>query len=113
MIESIRHPMMAKPWRVSKKALFEKEEDILAPMRRFKKELPIPKGGQQNNMSLQTILMRQKEFYSHRGQVYELMHNTKAAIASYQKAVYYQPSDINLSNQITRLKIKSLTNIKA
>ncbi len=87
--------------------------DILAPMKRFKKELPVPPIGEQPDLSLQKVRIRQKEFYSHRGQVYETLQNTKAAIASYQKASYYEPSDSNIFNQIKRLKIQNLTNLKA
>jgi len=91
----------------------ENRNDILAPMKRFKKELPVPQLGQQPNLSLEKVRIRQKEFYSHRGQVYEKLQNTSAAIASYQKASYYEPSDSNLYGQIKRLKIQSLTNLKA
>ncbi|MCX8123864.1 MAG: tetratricopeptide repeat protein [Spirochaetes bacterium] len=87
--------------------------DILAPMKRFKKELPVPSLGEQPDLSLRKVRIRQKEFYSHRGQVYEKLQNTQAAIASYQKATYYEPSDTNIFNQIKRLKIQNLTNIKA
>ncbi len=87
--------------------------DILAPMKRFKKELPVPHLGQQPNLTLEKVRIQQKEFYAHRGQVYEKLQNTKAAIASYQKASYYEPSDSDLFNQIKRLKIQSLTNFKA
>ncbi len=91
----------------------EKSNDILAPMKRFKKELPVPQLGQQPDLSLEKIRVRQKEFYSHRGQVYEKFKNTTAAIASYQKASYYEPSDSNLYGHIKRLKIQNLTNLKA
>ncbi|MEW6526115.1 MAG: hypothetical protein AB1444_05535 [Spirochaetota bacterium] len=91
----------------------ENQNDVLAPMKRFKKELPVPPIGEQPDLSLRKVRIRQKEFYSHRGQVYEKLQNTSAAIASYQKASYYEPSDSNLYGQIKRLKIQSLTNLKA
>lgn len=115
MIEPVKHTAVV-PILLQKKErplLAGTTDDILAPMKRFKKELPVPPIGEQPDLSLQKVRMRQKEFYSHRGQVYETLHNTKAAIASYQKASYYEPSDSNLYNQIKRLKIQNLTNLKA
>ena len=115
MIESIKHaPIKPIILQYTKGSFAQKEtnNDILAPMKRFKTELPEPKLGQQPNLSLEKIRIRQKEFYQHRGQVYEKLKNLSAAIASYQKASYYESTDSNLYNQIKRLKLKSLINLK-
>jgi hypothetical protein len=116
MIEPVKHsavkPVILEHKRMSS-VYADTHTDILAPMKRFKKELPIPQLVQQPNLSLEKVRIMQKEFYSHRGQVYEKLQNTSAAIASYQKASYYEPSDPNLYGQIKRLKIQSLTNLKA
>lgn len=116
MIEPVKHTR-AIPFIVQHKKMSsvyaDTHTDILAPMKRFKKELPVPPLSQQANLSLEKVRIRQKEFYSHRGQVYEKLQNTSAAIASYQKASYYEPSDSNIYSQINRLKIQSLTNLKA
>lgn len=116
MIEPVKHTPL-KPVILQHKRMMsvyaDSQTDILAPMKRFKKELPVPQASQQANLSLEKIRIRQKEFYSHRGQVYEKLQNTSAAIASYQKAACYEPSDPNLYSQIKRLKIQSLTNLKA
>jgi hypothetical protein len=116
MIEPVKHttstPVITQHKKMSS-VYADTRNDILAPMKRFKKELPVPQLGQQPNLSLEKIRVRQKEFYSHRGQVYEKLQNTSAAIASYQKASYYEPSDSNIYSQIKRLKIQSLANLKA
>jgi len=116
MIEPVKHTTV-KPVILQHKKMSsvyaDNNTDILAPMKRFKKELPTPQLGQQVDLSLEKVRVSQKEFYSHRGQVYEKLQNTSAAIASYQKASYYEPSDSNIYSQIKRLKIQSLTNLKA
>jgi len=116
MIEPVKHiavkPVILQYKRISS-VYADNHTDILAPMKRFKKELPVPQLNKQANLSLEKVRVRQKEFYSHRGQVYEKLQNTSAAIASYQKASYYEPSDSNIYSQIKRLKIQSLANLKA
>lgn len=116
MIEPVKHTAV-KPVILQHKRMIsvhaDSQTDILAPMKRFKKELPVFQARQQANLSLEKVRIRQKEFYSHRGQVYEKLQNISAAIASYQKAAYYEPSNPNLYSQIKRLKIQSLTNLKA
>ncbi len=116
MIEHVRSnrvkPVVGQ-FHKQKPSIVTSNTDVLAPMKRFKKDLPIPKIGATANSSMQKVLINQKEFYSHRGQVYEQLRNPRAAIASYQKAAYYEPSDTNLSSQIIKLKVKSLTNLKA
>lgn len=116
MIEPVKHTTVRPVVLQHKKMMSvhaDSQIDILAPMKRFKKELPVSQASQQANLSLEKVRIRQKEFYSHRGQVYEKLQNTGAAIASYQKAAYYEPSDPKLYSRIKRLQIQSLTNLKA
>ncbi|MGQ9842593.1 MAG: hypothetical protein ACUVRK_03420 [Spirochaetota bacterium] len=116
MIEPVKHTPLKPVILQHKRMMYvhaDTHRDILAPMKRFKKDLPVPQASQQANLSLEKVRVRQKEFYSHRGKVYEKLQNTSAAIASYQKAAYYEPADSNLYSQIKRLKIQSLTNLKA
>ncbi len=85
----------------------------LAPMKRFQRQVRLPRLPENPRDSLRSLLNRQRDFHFQRGKLYEKMQNPRAAISAYEKAKYYKPSDISLVKQVHNIRLDRIQNLKA